>query len=845
MDPREELEALRRMAELEAKASGQTYSPTPIPQAEMAGQIPGQRSISQKEAPVSWRDRIMGVVETPAAVLGGIASGIAGNVGGVIGELSSPAKQGSPEARAAGEALAAKARAQFYQPRTQTSQEILAAAAPVMEALGAVPSVNALQLSQAAGPAAMALRNKMAPVVRAPLPFGETPEAQAAAVQAKNVAESTRNAPKIEAAQAAPKYGIALPPDESNPTKGNLAKGVVAGEKVKAQMSKQNAPAVNAAVAQDMGLPENTPLTKPAFTEARNLASGPYRAVEQLPVLEAPSEVLSKIAKLKGDESLIGGATTNAEIAKLVDDAQAHIAAGMAGDEILKNIRQMRAKAQRTYKAAGATPDQMDVADVRMGIANALEDLIDSNIKDPKLLSDFRKARVAMAKTYAYQSATDLNTGNVDPRILAKITAESDHVTGTLADLGKIAGNYPSVLQGANVAYSALPTLTRSGLGGSFGYALGSTVGMPLQGSIAGAATGGLLSRYMAKKMATPEYQAAHAIPIDYRPPVNNLRPADINYGPNQLVPYDFSQATTEAPNFVLRPNEYPPKATFVGPETTPQIGLGGTMETLANERARAAQMSRTLGAQAEQRGETVYYRTKSGQMTTTPPNEPADMYTRVFRGTGGPEGKDIFELQPKGPYTPPKRGAGVAYVLDEQGNLVPETTAPQSQQLRQPSSLETAVQKLSGNMVAETKGGVPQTASRQPQAFAMTSEERIAWNKAKADLSEVVSGLKTLDDKAIAAKMMDRAWVEDAISKAREKAAMFDDLSKRIAGEQAKRDAAIKRDQMFDLLDTLEQQLRAPRPTSRGGQGPKTRAAKRNALAPETPTIILNNLIP
>lgn len=126
-----------------------------------------------------------------------------------------------------------------------------------------------------------------------------------------------------------------------------------------------------------------------------------------------------------------------------------------------------------------------------------------------------------------------------------------------------------------------------------------------------------------------------------------------------------------------------------------------------------------------------------------------------------------------------------------------------------------------------------------------MTSEERIAWNKAKADLSEVVSGLKTLDDKAIAAKMMDRAWVEDAISKAREKAAMFDDLSKRIAGEQAKRDAAIKRDQMFDLLDTLEQQLRAPRPTSRGGQGPKTRAAKRNALAPETPTIILNNLIP
>lgn len=800
MDPREELEALRRMAELEAKASGQTYSPTPIPQAEMASQIPGQRSISQKEAPVSMRDRIMGVIETPAVLAGGMAAGIAAPVAAMYGELTSPAPQGSAQARAAGEAMAAKARAQFYQPRTQTSQEIMGAVAPVFEAMGAVPSVNALQLAQGAAPAMRAVGDVRANQMGQYAARAERIAAPAeAALQAERVAESTRNAPRIEAAQAARKYNIAVNPAEANPTKGNKVKAVLAGNKgLDAQFSIDNVQKFNAAAAKEMGLPENTPLTKPAFTEARNLASGPYRAVEQLPVLDAPTEVLGKIAKLKGDESLIGGATSNAEITKLVDDAQAHVTAGMAGNEILKNIRQMRAKAQRTYKSAAATPDQIDVADVRMGIANALEDLIDSNIQDPKLLSEFRKARVDMAKTYAYEAATDLNTGNLDPQAIAKITAASNNLTGTIADIGKIAGNFPSVSQGTNVSYSALPTLTRSGLGGSVGYALGSAVGMPLQGSIAGAGIGGLAGRIAAKRMGTPEYQAANAVPTDYRPPVNTLRPADINYGPNQLVPYDFSQATTEAPNFVLRPNEYPPKATFVGTDTSvPQLGMsrepvGGQIGALRAEDARVRNLQAQQDVQAQAQAEAAAAANRAPT-------------------------KGAVELQIN-PLT------GVPEIAKGLKGATPDTFQNFG------TSLQSASEKITAGKM-----------------FDMTLAEKAAWKNTRADISEVVPGMKSLDDKAVAAKMMDRAWVEDAISKAREKAMMFDDLSKRIAGDQAKRDAAIKRDQMIDLLDSLEQNLRSARPVQKGGQGPKTRAAQRNALAPaeDMPRIIINNLAP
>lgn len=760
--------------------------------------IPGQRSISQKEAPVSMRDRIMGIAELPAVVAGGMAAGIAAPVAAMYGELTSPAKQGTPEARAAGEAMAAKARAQFYQPRTQTSQEIMGAVAPVFENLGAVPSVNALQLAQGAGPAMRAVGDVRANQMGQYAARAQRIAAPAeAALQAERIAESTRNAPKIEAAKAARKYDIAVNPAEANPTKANKVKAVLAGNKgLDAQFSIDNVQKFNAAAAEEMGLAKDTPLTKPAFTEARNLASGPYRAVEQLPVLEAPAEVLGKIAKLKGDESLIGGATSNAEIAKLVDDAQKHITAGMAGDEILKNIRQMRSKAQRTYKAAAATPDQIDVADARMGIANALEDLIDSNIQDPKLLSDFRKARVAMAKTYAYEAATDLNTGNLDPQAIAKITSASNELTGTIADIGKIAGNFPTVSQGANVSYSALPTLTRSGLGGSVGYAAGSLVGAPLAGSIAGAGIGGLAGRIAAKRMGTAEYQAANAVPTDYRPQINNLRPADINYGPNQLAPYDYSQATTESPNFILRPNEYPPKATFVGPDTSvPQLGMsrepvGGQMGALRAEDARVKEFQRAQDMQAQAQAEAAAAAAR--QPTKGAVELQINPLTGAPEVAGGIKGATPATFQNFG------------------------------------SSLQSASDKIAAGKM-----------------FDMTLAEKAAWKNTRTDLSEVVPGMKSLDDKAIAAKMMDRAWVDEAITKAREKAAMFDDLSKRMAGEQARRDAAIKRDQMYDLLDTLEQQLSAARPTSRGGQGPKTREAKRNALAPDTPRIILNNMAP
>ena len=142
-------------------------------------------------------------------------------------------------------------------------------------------------------------------------------------------------------------------------------------------------------------------------------------------------------------------------------------------------------------------------------------------------------------------------------------------------------------------------------------------------------------------------------------------------------------------------------------------------------------------------------------------------------------------------------------------------------------------------------------------RAFDMTLAEKVAFDKTRVDLAEVAPGFKALNDRAIADKMMDRNWVEDTLKTARQKDAAFAEIQSRARSpelmgaraESAKnaemlRQATEARDRVKSSIDLLEEQLRQMRPdTSRKQQGPKTRAAKRNALRGDDE--ILNKLVP
>lgn len=652
-------------------------------------------------------------------------------------------------------------------------------------------------------PVATAVKQAATPIVEqtkigVQMPF----EKQIQAKRERMSAESYTKAPQLDAAAEAQRLKIALNPADIDPSVSTRFLSAAAGPRGPEALALANKPRVTEIAKNELGLAPTTSLTSEAYSTARANLAKPYDEVRKLPTMVANETTVKGLNDLRKNDKLIGGEGVAKKVNKLVDDAVTKTQAGLTGAELLDNVRNLRADAKKIYNNQNATPKQIAVADANLAIANQLESMIESNITNPKLLDQFRDARQKMARTYVYEGATDFNTGMVDVSKLARITAKDNALTGDIAALGKIAGNFPDVFTTTAASkFYDLPRLSRSGLAGGGGALVGSQFG--LTGSIVGGLLGGGLGEFggalAAKRVASPKYQAGLKLQ-DYRIPTNQLAaaaapipqsqavvpfdPRNALVQPNEIVGYTKDGSPITAAQAFSRPNfimTRPGPEVRTGVQTTqPQLpapSAQSTINALRAEDARRAGMSRTLGQQTEAQ------------------QAAAEAAARKPAG-----GEVILDIDPiTGRMREASQGVKGA---------TPET-------FRNLSSLDEAAKKVTAGKM-----------------FDLTAAEKVAWEKATVDIKDLGPGYNKLDDKAIAQKMMDREWVAQAYAKARQKAAMFDEIAQRAANEQTKFDAGVKRDQMLDLLTTLEDNLRNPRPTSSGAQGPKTRAANRNKLA-------------
>lgn len=778
MDPREELQALRRMAELEARAAGTPATPV------------------APEQPTSMLDKLRGGIEAGASLATAIPAGVVGQVAG-LGQGLFGGKYGTDQGVREASDTAGKVADYFtYHPRGTAGQDYVRNVGNALRDSGIIgvglPELN--MLGKVAAPAARAVGDAVRSeaslikgAVQAPL------EARAARINDARVAQSWQNAPQIEAAQLAVKNKIAVNPMVSNPTAGNRAAGGVAGKSdLDIRLAKQNTPEWTARIKEDLGLAENSVLDQAAIDKALEMHSGPANKVREIPVMEPDSGVMKSLDDMRISRPLIGAEENADAVNALVNRAKDQIRNGLSGSEVLDNIREQRLQANRVYKVrdSGNNVSAVEIAkaDTRMKLASALEDLIDTNVKDPKVISELRAARAKQANIYDIERALDYGNNRVDPMVFAKMVSDGKQLSGTAEELGKIASVYPNIAKVGSEQSHHMPTIVRSGLGGAMGGAVGSVAG-PIgaaTGAAIGTGLGAVAGKIAGKVMASRGYQAKHAVPKDYRPPVNNLRPVEPGPTPNGLVPYDYSQQ-------VLNPDQFPnwtygrsdPNVQVSPIQGVPQLGAPsaeGTMQGVQQRRAFDYNMQRTLDEQ----------NTAAQAAQQQASRKPASR-------------EMLFDLDPI---------TGRLKAVD-QGvkGATPEIFMADTGR-----SLNSAAQKLASG-----------------QNFALSAEERVAWTKTKADLAQVDPGFAKLSDKAIAGKAMDRQWVNDAISKARDKAAAFDELSKRATGAHAIRDAAMKREQMLDLMHDLEDALRPARPVTRGGQGPKTRNFIKNQLAPES----------
>jgi hypothetical protein len=627
--------------------------------------------------------------------------------------------------------------------------------------------------------------------IGAKLPF----EGRAQAKRERQSLEDYARGPQIDALTDARRLELLVNPVDIESSVGTKLLTTAAGEKGAQAITSANKNQVRNIALKELDLPPTAQLNgDTAFNQARKQVAGPYEQVKKLPIQQADDAMVQRLEALRADLDVIGAQDYAPAISKIVDDAVSKTQTGLTGEQLLKNISVLRNRAKRTYNNKAATDDALDIADTNLKIATELESMIDGSISNPKLLDQFRDARQKMARSYAYEGATDFNTGVLDVKKLSRITSKNNNLTGDIAALGRIAGNFPEAFTNkVATPFSKALAVGRSGaagtLGGVAGYAFGQDYVSAAAGTVLGALGGKVGESVAARRVASPGYQAGLTL-RDARIPVNQLAASMQPIPQSQaIVPY---QAPVEVlmpgegpyrPNFVMQPNQYGPRVTTPGfapgPAQLPAPSAQGTLNMLRAEDARRGQMSRTLGQQAEQQA-------AAAEAAARQPTRGA-VELQINPLTGAPEVATGI------------KGATPATFQDFGSSL-----------------MSAADKATTGRM------------------FDMTAAEKVAWNKTKVDLAEVAPGMKSLTDKAVAAKMQDRAWVQDTIIKAQQKAKAFDDIAARATTERARQDALMKREQMLDLLETLEEQFRKARPVSTGGQGPKTRAFQRNMLTPE-----------
>jgi Ca2+-binding EF-hand superfamily protein len=151
--------------------------------------IPGAEKTTALPKPeVSLRDRIMGIVETPAIIAGNVGSAVATPFMRMVGEAYGG--YGTPQGKEAGEAAARTTAAQFYQPRTETGPQITGAIGDFLSAIPPTPLTSAGTALSVLAPASV---NQLSPVLRQ------------AVAPAKNVLASklTRQQPTMQGMGAA------------------------------------------------------------------------------------------------------------------------------------------------------------------------------------------------------------------------------------------------------------------------------------------------------------------------------------------------------------------------------------------------------------------------------------------------------------------------------------------------------------------------------------------------------------------------------------------------------------------------------------------------------------------
>lgn len=466
--------------------------------------------------------------------LTGMVAPVAGLVAGAAGMLSGD----SPD-MAAGGANAAMEDVQrmgTWKPRTPEGQTLMSGVGHVMES--AKEKLGGLTDN----PAGSAVLSAAPDAAMAALGVKGLRNVKGAVIPAKPLTQVQ------DAVAQAQRDGFMADPAKANPSMVNKGLETLAGSAgIKSRLAEKNVEHASRLVKEELGLAPGEFLNDAALTKIRTTAAQAYDKIKSINMDIPANEPRFQQALRNIDKQF---ESVKEFVPGLIDLRDMERVRGLAGNpqspshpgawtpkSLLEVSQQLRAEATHVLDTAQSNKAAYKEASAMKAAATAMEDLIENALTPQgtqrvatgfNLVSDFRKARELIAKTYDVEAATNLTTGRVDPMKLAKILQNGGTLSGNLEKIGRAASSMPDVMRTADGHISksdATMYLTDLGVGAA-----------------ATAASHGLASPYMAAVAARPAARAMMA-----SKPYQNVMAKTFNKPGRQYRMGEAGQATGAA----------------------------------------------------------------------------------------------------------------------------------------------------------------------------------------------------------------------------------------------------------------------------------------------------------
>ncbi len=251
------------------------------------------------------------------------------------------------------------------------------------------------------------------------------------------------------------KAGYVLPPAYISDKPG-LISNVLAGwsGKIKTQQaaSTKNQMVTNDLAAQALGLPKGTVLTDQVFSQIRQNAGQAYQAVENaIPAITADAQYDATVASLGGKNSqaaqLFPKITSNPGIKDMVEELKS--VPTIPTPAAVEIVKELRFNGNANLKAQG-DPSKHALGLAQRQAADAIDELMERNLSatgQGDLVNAYRQARQLIARTYDVEGATNIATGDVNARGLARLAIKGRPLTGELDTIANAAAAFPKAMQ--------------------------------------------------------------------------------------------------------------------------------------------------------------------------------------------------------------------------------------------------------------------------------------------------------------------------------------------------------------------------------------------------------------